>query len=106
MGVGCGLPAWIAEAEQREGGSPARRQRRCKQGVKVSTWKGRRKEGEMWLLVRGGGGEVDISAKAENLESLQPKNWRAKCHQTWSLIQNCVRYVNIRNDSDSLTRVC
>ena len=44
-GVGCGLPAWIDEAEQREGGSPTRR-RRCKQGVKVSTWKGRRKEGK------------------------------------------------------------
>ena len=26
--------------------------------------------GGMWLLVRGGGGEVDISAEAENLESL------------------------------------
>ena len=38
--------------------------------------------GEMWLLVRGRGGEVDISAEAKNLESLQPKNWRAKCHQT------------------------
>ena len=24
MGVGCGLPAWIEEAEQREGGSPVR----------------------------------------------------------------------------------
>ena len=34
MGVGCGLPAWIDEAEQREGGSPARR-RHCKEGVKV-----------------------------------------------------------------------
>ena len=43
-GVGCGLPAWIGEAEQREGGSPARRWR-CKQGVKVSTWKERRKQG-------------------------------------------------------------
>ena len=42
----------------------------------------------MWLLVRGRGGEVDISAEAENLESLQPKNWRAKCHQTRSLIQS------------------
>ena len=62
--------------------------------------------GEMWLLVRGGGGDIDISAEAENLESLQRKNWRAKCHQTWSLIQNYVRYVNITNDSDSLTRVC
>ena len=104
MGVRCGLPAWIDEAEQREGGSLTRR-RRCKQGVKVSTWKGRRKEGEMWLLVRGRGGEVDISAEDENLESLQPKNWRAKCHQTRSLIQNYVRYVDITNDSDSLTRV-
>ena len=70
MGVGCGLPAWIGEAEQREGGSPARR-RCCKQGVKVSTWKGRRKQ---WLLVRRGGGEVDIATEAENFESLQRKN--------------------------------
>ena len=38
--------------------------------------------GEMWLLVRGRGEEVDISAEAENFESLQQKNWRAKCHQT------------------------
>jgi len=41
----------------------------------------------MWLLVRGRGGEVDISAEAKNLESLQPKNCRAKCHHTPSLIQ-------------------
>ena len=52
-----------------------------------------------------GGGEVDISVEPENLESLQRKNWRAKCHQTQSLIQNYVRYVDITNDSDSLTRV-
>ena len=45
MGVGCGLPTWIDEAEQREGGSPARR-RCCKQGVKVSTSKGRQKHGK------------------------------------------------------------
>ena len=45
-GVGCGLPAWIGEAEEREGGSPAGRRRHCKQGVKVSIWKGRRKEGK------------------------------------------------------------
>ena len=83
-GVRCGLPAWIGEAEQREAGSPARRWRRCKQGVKVSTWKGRRKEGN--VAFGKGGGELDISAEAENLESLQPKNWRAKCHQTRSLI--------------------
>ena len=44
--------------------------------------------GEMWLLVRGRGGEVDISAEAKNLESLQRKNWHAKCHQTRSLIQS------------------
>src|SRR4051812_4932015 len=37
-GIGCGLPAWIGEAEQHKRGSPTRR-RRCKQGVKVSTWK-------------------------------------------------------------------
>ena len=30
--------------------------------------------GEMWLFVRGGGGEVDISTEAKNLESLQTKN--------------------------------
>ena len=59
----------------------------------------------MWLLVRGGGGEVDIFAEAKNLELLQQKNWRAKCHETRSLIQNCVRYVDITNNSDSLTRV-
>ena len=41
----------------------------------------------MWLLVRGGR-EVDISAEAENLESLQTKNWRAKCHHTQSLFQS------------------
>ena len=35
-----------------------------------------------------GGGEVDISTEAENLESLQRKNWHAKCHQTRSLIQS------------------
>ena len=34
----------------------------------------------MWILVSGRGGELDISVEAENLESLQPKNWRAQCH--------------------------
>ena len=73
MGVGCGLPAWIGEAEQCEGGSPARGvslQERS-EGFNLE-WKA--KTGEMWLLVRGGGGEVDISVEAENLESLQQKN--------------------------------
>ena len=49
-GGGCGLPTWIGEVEEREGGSPARRRRRCKQEVKVSTWKGRRKEGKCGFL--------------------------------------------------------
>ena len=39
-------------------------------------------------MVRGRGGEEDISAEAENLEPLQRKNWRAKCHQTQSIIQS------------------
>ena len=30
--------------------------------------------GEMWLLVRGQGGELDISVEAINLEPLQRKN--------------------------------
>ena len=55
MGVGCGLPAWIDEAEQREGGSPARGvalQARS-EGLNLE----RKVEiGEMWLLVRGGRG--------------------------------------------------
>ena len=103
MGVWCGLPTWIDEAEQHEGGSPARGaalQARS-EGFNLER---KAKIGEMWLLVRGRGREVDIS-EAENLKSVQRKNWRAKCHQTRSLIQNCVRYVNITNDSDSLTRV-
>ena len=45
MGVGCGLPAWIDEAEQREGGLPA--SRRCKKEVKVSTWRGRGNRGNV-----------------------------------------------------------
>ena len=62
MGVGCGLPAWIGEAEQREGGSPAR--------IGGFNLERKAETGEMWLLVRGRGREVDISAEAENLESL------------------------------------
>ena len=55
MGVGCGLPAWIDEAEKHEGGSPARR-RRCKQGVMVFNLKRKVETGEIWILVRGRGG--------------------------------------------------
>ena len=54
MGVGCGLPAWIGEAEQREGGSPERGAtlQARREGFNLE-----RKEeiGEMWLLVRGRG---------------------------------------------------
>ena len=46
--------------------------------------------GEMCLLLRGRGVEVDISVEAKFFESVQRKNWRATCHQTRSLIQNCV----------------
>ena len=60
--------------------------------------------GEMWLLVRGRGGEVDISVEAENLESLQRKNWGAKCHQTRSLIQSGLWTVAIAPSSVSRMR--
>ena len=40
-----------------------------------------------------GEGEVGISAEAENLKSLQPKNERTKCHQTQSLIQTRSEYI-------------
>ena len=69
MGVGCGLPAWIGEAEQRGGGSPVLQIR--SEGVNLEK---KAETGEMWLLVRGGRGEVDISVEAENLESPQQKN--------------------------------
>ena len=39
----------------------------------------------MWLLVRGGGREVDISAEAENFESLQRKT------SAQSVIRRCSR---------------
>ena len=66
MGVGCGLPAWIGEAEQREGVSPMLQAR--SEGFNLEK---KAETGEMWLLVRGRGREVDISAEAGNLESLQ-----------------------------------
>ena len=61
--------------------------------------------GEMWLLVRGRGRGGRYFYGSRKFGIASAKNWRAKCHQTRSLIQNCVRYVNITNDSDSLTRV-
>ena len=54
MGVGCGLPAWIGETEQREGGSPvseAALQARS-EGFNLERKAG---TGEMWLLVLGRG---------------------------------------------------
>ena len=53
MGVGCGLPAWIEEAEQRERGSPeaAALQARS-EGFNLER---KAERGEMWLLVRGRG---------------------------------------------------
>ena len=105
MGVECGLLAWIDEAEQREGGRVAGEEAALQARSEGFNLESKAKTGEMWLLVRGRGEEVDISAEAKNLDSLQGKNWRAKCHQTRSLIQNYVWYVNITNDSDSLTHV-
>ena len=55
MGVGCGLPAWIGKVEEHEGGSPARGaalQERS-EGFNLER---KAETGEMWLLVRGGGG--------------------------------------------------
>ena len=54
MGVWCGLPAWIDEAEQHEGGSRVRgatlqaRSEGFNLERKAETW-------EMWVLVRGRG---------------------------------------------------
>ena len=50
MGVGCGLPAWIGEAEQRGGVSPALQTR--SEGFKLER---KAERGEIWLLVRGMG---------------------------------------------------
>ena len=55
MGVGCGLHDWIDGAEQHEGGAPARGaalQARS-EGFNLER---KAETGEMWLLVRGGGG--------------------------------------------------
>ena len=51
MGVGCGLPAWIGEAEKQEGGSPVLQAR--SEGFNLESKAERR---EMWLLVREGRG--------------------------------------------------
>ena len=59
----------------------------------------------MWLLVRGGG-EVDISAEAGNLESLQPKNWRAKCHQTRSLIRHGLKIFCAASHTVGYNKLC
>ena len=66
MGVGCGLPAWIDEAEQHEGGSLAR-WAALEARSECFNMERKAEIGEMWLLVRGRGGEVDISAEAKKL---------------------------------------
>ena len=52
IGVGCGLPTWIGEAEECEGGSALQAR---SEGFNLER---KAKTGEMWLLVRerGGGG--------------------------------------------------
>ena len=89
MGVGCGLPAWIGEAEQHEGGSPARvaaLQARS-EGFNLER---KAETGEMWLLVRGRGRGGRYFRGSRKFGIASAKNWCAKCHQTQSLIQNCV----------------
>ena len=54
MGVGCGLPAWINEAETREGGSPAS-QAALQARSEGFNLERKAEIGEMWLLLRGGG---------------------------------------------------
>ena len=53
MGVWCGLPAWMDEAEQREGGSAGRGAALLARSEGFNL---ERKAviGEMWILVRGG----------------------------------------------------
>ena len=60
--------------------------------------------GEMWLLVRGRRG-CRYFCGSQKFGIASAKKWRAKCHQTRSLIQNYVRHVDITNDSHSFTRV-
>ena len=54
MGVGCGLPAWIDEAEQHEGGSPVRGAALQARSERFNLER-MAERGEMWLLVRGRG---------------------------------------------------
>jgi hypothetical protein len=72
MGVGCGLPDYMDEAAQREGAPPVRR-RRCKARSEGLNLKRKEETVAMWLLVAGGGGDLDISAVAENLRTVQRK---------------------------------
>ena len=58
MGVGCGLPAWIDESEQHEGGSPARRVA-LQARSEGSNLERKAETREMWLLVRGVAGRCD-----------------------------------------------
>jgi hypothetical protein len=62
------------EAAQWEGAPPARRQH-CKASSEGLNLERKEEPVEMWLLVRGGGGELDISAVAK-FSLGAAKNWR------------------------------
>ena len=69
MGVGSGLPAWIDEAEQHEGGSPARRRRCKKEGRRQGSGAARRR-------VAGEEAELPVSSsEGLNLESKE-EQWK------------------------------
>jgi hypothetical protein len=95
MGVGCGLPDYMDEAAQREGASPARR-RRCKASSEGLNLERKEETVEMWLLVGGGGGDLDISAVAENLRTVQRKTgaqvWLTRGRWTVADEPSCVSH--------------
>ena len=72
MGVGCGLPAWIDEAEQREGGSPARGEalQARSEGFNLER---KAETGEMWFLVwgRGWGGRYFSRSRKIGISSVK-----------------------------------
>ena len=64
-GVAPLVPDYIDEVAHREGASPARR-RHCKASSEGLNLERKEETVEMWLLMGGGGGDLDISAIAEN----------------------------------------
>ena len=81
MGTWCGLPAWIDEAEQREGGSPVRGAALQARSEDFNL-KRKAETGEMWLLVRGKGRGGTYFYGSRKFGIASAKNWRTKCHQT------------------------